>query len=634
MIKMHIIVPYPELKRVVEKVIENHRFKERIEKSITVVPMEDLCSVKLKGSDVVIARGYAARQIALQGCEVPIIDITISGYDIFRSVKECMELYRPKKMAFVGFYSAFKEIEEFSSLLGCHLKVYKPKDYDQVDEVLRQAVRDGCDAVIGGQYVVSHAKKMRINSIVIKTGEEAVHFVIDEAVRTYDLLGQERIKTKMHEIITQSAKEGIIYVDHQKKIKVVNKVACSVLKIERETITDLENLPDFEKDCVLVMESGKEKNGQLKNLGEITISVDYTPVVDNNYVAGVVISFQNITNVQKLEGQIRKKLSEKGLCARNTFADVVYTSKIIEDTIEIAKKYAKSSSNIMLVGETGTGKEIFAQSIHNESTRQTGPFVAVNCAALTENLLESELFGYVEGAFTGAVKKGKMGLFELAHNGTLFLDEIGEISINMQSKLLRVLQEKEVRRIGDDKVISVDVRIVCATNKNLKSLVAKGLFRQDLLYRLDVLKIFIPPLRKREKDMEEIFQHMLRDITTQNQQNCPKITEEAKKVLLAYSFPGNIRELKNIAERVNVIRMGEEYISKADMEAAIFPDDVGEAAFLGILSQTFIREKDGDEENRVRAALLQSGGNQTKAAKILGIDRSTLWRKINKYGIK
>lgn len=220
-----------------------------------------------------------------------------------------------------------------------------------------------------------------------------------------------------------------------------------------------------------------EIQGEVRKVRGVSITFDCTPVAVNGIAAGVVISFQNVDKVQQLEGHIRKKLSNKGLTAKHHLSDIVHCSRLIDETIEDACRYAAASSNILIVGETGTGKELFAQGIHNASQRRNGPFVAINCAALPENLLESELFGYVEGAFTGTTRGGKMGLFELAHNGTLFLDEISEIPLNMQSKLLRVLQEHEVRRIGDDRVTAVDVRIISATNVNLHKLVAAKRFR-------------------------------------------------------------------------------------------------------------------------------------------------------------
>lgn len=282
-------------------------------------------------------------------------------------------------------------------------------------------------------------------------------------------------------------------------------------------------------------------------------------------------------------------------------------------------------------GQTGTGKELFAQSIHNASNRKSGPFVAINCAALPENLLESELFGYVEGAFTGTVKGGKMGLFEQAHGGTLFLDEIGEISMAIQTKLLRALQEREIRRIGDNKVISVDVRIVSATNKSIHKLAEQGLFRRDLAYRLDVLRIFLPPLRKRGEDISLLFLRLLQQLG--REQNCPVPRVEAAdlKILREHSFLGNVRELQNVAERVWALRNGGR-ITARELAAAMEPPDLEMDADTGKEREKVLEEGLPDERAMIQQALALCRGNQTKAAKMLGIDRSTLWRKMKKYG--
>lgn len=286
----------------------------------------------------------------------------------------------------------------------------------------------------------------------------------------------------------------------------------------------------------------------------------------------------------------------------------------------------------MLLGESGTGKELFAQSIHNCSPRRNGPFVAINCAALPENLLESELFGYVQGAFTGTNKGGKIGLFEVAHGGTLFLDEVSEVSINVQSKLLRVLQEREIRRIGDDKVISVDVRIICATNCNLKKLVAEGRFRQDLMYRLDVLRVFLPPLRQRGLDVLLIFQNMLQSYSHNYTGFLPDLTPEAQSLLLSSPFYGNVRELRNIVERVSVLHPTSAPITAEELASALSPEDV-DIDFTphqpqGLPTAAYSNDS---EYQRILQALHRCGGNQSKAARELGIDRSTLWRKLKKY---
>lgn len=245
---------------------------------------------------------------------------------------------------------------------------------------------------------------------------------------------------------------------------------------------------------------------------------------------------------------MKEKLEKKylrGHIAKHYFDDIIHESEVVKRTIDIAKSYSDVDSNILIIGETGTGKEMYSQSIHNHSSRKNKPFVAINCAALPESLLESELFGYAEGAFTGAMKGGKQGIFELAHQGTLFLDEIGEISPSLQSRLLRVLQEREVMRIGDDKVIPVDVRIIAATNKNLLEMVKNNEFREDLYYRLSVLDLHLPSLREYKDDIPLLVHHFVRSFT----KNEPvQITDEAMERLKQEQWEGNIRQLQNFCE--------------------------------------------------------------------------------------
>ncbi len=226
------------------------------------------------------------------------------------------------------------------------------------------------------------------------------------------------------------------------------------------------------------------RTGELQQIGSTSIVTNRVPIVVDGEVMGVVATFQDVEKFQRMEASVRKKLRAKGHVAKFRFEDIIGTSQAIMNAIGTAKLYARVNSTLLLLGESGTGKELFAQSIHNSSERRDNPFVAVNCAALPGSLLESELFGYVEGAFTGARKGGSPGLFEMAHTGTIFLDEISEMQPNLQALLLRVLQEKEVTRIGGDSVIPVDVRIIAATNRDLYAMVEKGLFREDLYYRL------------------------------------------------------------------------------------------------------------------------------------------------------
>lgn len=256
---------------------------------------------------------------------------------------------------------------------------------------------------------------------------------------------------------------------------------------------------------------------------------------------GFIFMLKDLTSIKRIENKLKKHLKNKNYTAKHNFNNLIGNSQVWKDTINRAKKIAKSDGTVLITGETGTGKELFAQSIHNYSDRAKSPFIAFNCAALSAELLESELFGYEEGAFTGAKKEGKKGLFESAHTGTIFLDEIGDMPYALQVKLLRVLEQKEIMRVGGTNIISVDVRIIAATNRNIKHLIEKGLFREDLYYRLNVFNLFIPPLRKRKEDIMIISKYFLSELGYDGK----LISDRLKEVLVKYDWSGNVRELRN-----------------------------------------------------------------------------------------
>ncbi|MFR2480276.1 sigma-54 interaction domain-containing protein, partial [Eisenbergiella sp.] len=354
--------------------------------------------------------------------------------------------------------------------------------------------------------------------------------------------------------------------------------------------------------------------------------------------------------------------------ARYDFSHILYRDSCMEAVISQAVKFSYSDSNILIHGETGTGKELFAQSIHNSSRRRKGPFVAINCAALPENLLESELFGYVEGAFTGASRGGKMGFFEIAHKGTIFLDEIGDISPKLQSRLLRVIQEREIIRLGNDTVIPIDVRVICATNRDLKKEVSRGNFREDLLYRLDVLELNLPPLRKRKQDILYLADRMVRFEHERTGSRLEAITQEGRELLMRYNWPGNVREMRNFCERICILcektRAGAEDVLQAlpgewehgegadsqyaesrhaesrYAESRHADSGSGSADFPAsgshVPAEAAGRGPRLEEAQRqaVKDALELCGYHRGRTAVYLGIDKSTLWRKMKKYGIE
>lgn len=296
--------------------------------------------------------------------------------------------------------------------------------------------------------------------------------------------------------------------------------------------------------------------------------------------------------------------------------------------LEIAKQIAPTDCNVLLLGESGTGKELFARYIHFHSHRAKGPFLAINCGAFTEELLNNELFGHEKGAFTGAISL-KKGFIEMANGGTLFLDEITEMTLSMQVKLLRVIQERELFRVGGTTPIKVDVRFIAATNRNIQELIKAGQFRQDLYFRLNVVSLHIPPLSKRKDDIPLLIQYFLKKYSSLMQKDVAEVSEEVMAILMNYDFPGNVRELENIIER------GVALTNSNKIEVAHLPED------LKLLNIKTFRKKEGrlptleeQEEAYIKWVLKEVGGNKSLAAQILGIDRVSLWRKLKKYGIE
>jgi transcriptional regulator with PAS, ATPase and Fis domain len=298
---------------------------------------------------------------------------------------------------------------------------------------------------------------------------------------------------------------------------------------------------------------GDDYKDELVRFSEQNYLVEKHSFILQNKEIGCCLILQNEKNLRDTEGQLNRQLKTRGLYAKYTFRDITCQSMSMKKSIDIAKRAALSDYTILIRGESGTGKELFAQSIHNYSLRKKAPFVAVNCAALPENLLESELFGYEPGAFTGAQKNGKIGLFEQAEKGTIFLDEIGDISPNLQSRLLRVIQEKQVMRIGSDKIIDINVRIIAATNANLEKQIACGKFRSDLFYRLNVLSIHIAPLRQCREDILPLLQNFLGKYYKD-------ISPKERDILYRYDWPGNVRELENVAFYYRTLDTVPEYL--------------------------------------------------------------------------
>jgi len=404
------------------------------------------------------------------------------------------------------------------------------------------------------------------------------------------------------EVIFNSILEAILVLNKEKVIVLANKVASKLLCLE-EDLKGKSLKEIFGADITQQLEKGKRSDMYINTpCGKQKVSVMFSELGENQ---GYVLLLYIIPELITFKGKDFEILSKSPKFLR---------------VLDIAKTIADSNVNTIIEGETGTGKTLLAKYIHFLSGRREKAFVHLNCASIPETLLEAELFGYVKGAFTGAIKD-KPGKVELADGGTLFLDEIAELPLYLQAKLLHFIQDKRFERIGDTKIRKVDVRIIAATNKNLKALVSEGKFRADLYWRLNVVSIKIPPLRERKEDIPLLVKAFIEKFSKLHKKPIKGVSPEAMKILLSYNYPGNVRELENIIERAVVISSGD-YIESGDLPEELVCTPDSEYTYQN------------DELQRIKEALRLANGNKTLAVKILGMHRTTLWRKLKGYGLK
>ncbi|HEW91566.1 MAG TPA: sigma-54-dependent transcriptional regulator [Thermotogaceae bacterium] len=440
--------------------------------------------------------------------------------------------------------------------------------------------------------------------------------------------------------IIDSTNDAISVADSEGKVVLVNRAYTRLTGLSpKEVIGKLATIDIAEGESVHI-KIAKDKRpiyGVRMKVGPLKkeVLVNASPIFVNGEFKGSVGVIHDVSEMIKLVEELEdaKRIIRK-IKAKYTFQDIVGKSPKMIVAIDQAKKVAKTPATVLLRGESGTGKELFAHAIHNESDRANAPFISVNCAALPETILESELFGYEEGAFTGAKKGGKIGLIEEANNGTLFLDEIGKMSLKVQSKLLRFLQDREIYRIGGVNPIKLDVRIIAATNMNLEKMVEKGDFLLDLYYRLNVVPIFIPPLRERLEDLEELVHVIIRKLNQEFGRIVEGIDEGALELLRKYHWPGNVRELENVLGRAMInIEYDEKRIMKHHIPPLTF--EQVDKLIVQDLDLSSLRLKDvieNAEKAAIKAALKEANGNRERAARSLGISVRNLYYKLKKYG--
>jgi len=562
----------------------------------------------------------------------------VSGYDVMRAVLECRRRFGARRIGAVGAYHMLYGVSSIKELLGIEVVFAPVENEDEAETAVRRLKEAGVGVVIGGFMSTEIAAAAGLETVFIESGREAVYQALAEARRVAAVRRLEQAKSELFRTVLDYSAEGIVAVDSEGRISLINAAATRLAGLNEGVLgrpAD-EVFPQLRLGKILAL--GRAVLGEIETFAGQQVAVNVVPIVVQEQSMGAVATIQPVAAIQELEGKIRRKMHRRGHIARFTFNDVLCESPAMRQTVALARECSQVDSNVLIVGETGTGKEVFAQSIHNASRRAQGPFVAVNCAALPENLLESELFGYVEGAFTGAARGGKMGLFEQAHRGTIFLDEVSEISPKLQGRLLRVLQEREIMRLGDDRVIPVDVRVIAATNRDLFRLIETGEFRPDLYYRLDILKVAIPPLRERREDVLPLLEHFLR-LNCLRHSRPPKIlADDAKAVLVAYAWPGNVRELRNLAERLAVLGGREGAVTAADVLAALPGEALSAAPAIrrsGAAAAAEERELPGRlDRETVLKVLAKTKYHYGRAAALLGVSRTTLWRWLKRLDLK
>ena len=593
--------------------------------------------------DAIISRYGTAYLLSKANLSIPVIEVMITGQDLAQAIyeaKKSVSTTHPR-FTYLAFGNMANDIIRLSKILDIDLHVLELNTSEDIRKTIDTLSPESTDVLMGGATAVRYAASRGFRTQLVQSGDCSLREAFRSAQKVLLARSSERKRTEEFRTIVNAMREGILCVNTDRKLQFINHAAEKFLQksqaeVSGKRMDDLIHPEHVLHDCFPYihdcLENGRKILDKILKIGPLWINFNFLPIIVNGKITGAAITSQDVTQIQEMEIKIRNEVLTKKFIARYTFDDIRGGSPEIAEAKRKAREFSSVDATVLLFGESGTGKELFAQSIHNESPRANGPFVAINCAALPMNLLESELFGYVDGAFTGARRKGKPGLFEMAHRGTIFLDEISEMAPYGQSRLLRVLQERQVMRLGDDKYIPVDVRIIAATNKKLPRLVSEGLFRQDLFYRLKILTVTIPPLRQRSGDILFLSRHFLQHYAIKHQRP-HKLEKSAEALLTSYFWPGNVRELRYFIERLIIIAREFSIDDKAlsaywedRLEAdQRLPENTGSVIAPDTLP---------GEAGKIEAALLAHRGNISKTAIALQMDRSTLYRKLRQYQIQ
>jgi len=564
----------------------------------------------------------------------PVLSMRVGGADLLRALEQAR--LRSPHIAVISYARINADLEAMAALFTVRIHQASYLTLDEARQAVEQARQSGCQTVIGSSTVVELAERIGVHG-VLSLSQDTVRKALEEAMGILHSQRIEIAKRRHLNGVLQHIPTGVAAVDNQGIVQSLNPALEALLGLPASRLLGrpLQELcPELALDEVLRGGVGEENT--VIRLGRNLVVSNLLPILEDGERTGLVLTCQETSAVQRADQRIRSTHLPGGFSAKYHLEQISGTSLATRQLLTLARRYAATASTVLITGESGTGKELLAQGIHNVSGRHRGPFVAINCAAFPESLLESELFGYQEGAFSGSRKGGKTGLIEAAHRGTLFLDEIGDMPVSLQTRLLRVLQEREVLRLGATEPISIDIRIIAATHQDLSEAIAAREFRSDLYYRLNILRLQTVPLRERSEDLADIARAILQRLNGDKPVSSvrEKLLNALLPRLMTYHWPGNIRELENIIERAAL--SAEDLLQGAVIDdrnlALVIPELLKGQALLQAPDEapvtdlkSIAREK---EKQYVREMLKACDGNLAQTAAQLGISRSTLWRRL------
>ncbi|OVZ60012.1 propionate catabolism operon regulatory protein PrpR [Pigmentiphaga sp. NML080357] len=569
--------------------------------------------------DAFVSAGSNAA-ILRAGLQAPVATIHLGGFDLLQVLIKARRI--ADRVGVVMYGQTIPELDAVKDLLNIGISQHAyltPDDARHRFETLR---REGFEVIVGSSLVVELAEQAGLKGLLAYS-LASIRKGFDDAL---DLARVARLEAGRYEqlhSVLHNLQEAVVAVDREDRIIAINPPMQQLLG-KPELPLRGQPLGALEPALSLraTLDSGRQERAIALRFGQRDWVVDRTPIREHGDIVGAALTLHDAGAIQAADTSLRMLQRRQQHTARHTFSSLAGSGAAMRAAIASARRYACTELGVLITGESGVGKELFAQAIHNESRRAQRPFVAVNCASFPESLLESELFGYEEGAFTGARRGGKRGLFEAAHTGTLFLDEIGDMPLPLQTRLLRVLQEREITRLGATAPIPIDIRVIAATHQPLERMIAQQRFRQDLYYRLNILRLALPPLRGRREDIPTLVTPMVARCLARLGARLDPAAALAPWMarLQAYDWPGNVRELENLAERMAV--------ALAQYER---PEDVPADALRHDCPELFAGDAPPEEDGmpmaeRVRRALAQAGGRRAEAARRLGVSRSTLWR--------